>query len=243
MVTATTFYFTSTRGAIGSGSVSTGLRWAWVHNFGSIAFGSFIIALIFTIRLLVYYVAKKAEKASGDNGFVKAVSCIAQCLLKCLEDIMEYINKAAYAYMTISGESFCKAALNGLMLQLNHAASFAFANILAAAFIMLGKVGLTVLNCFILYLYITRTAPEVEVNGQVETPSPWGPLVIVAFSTFLLVSVFLGMFDESVIAMMTCLAADLSLHDDDNEWGPPTLHRVIDTIHGKDPDEEDKLYA
>ena len=124
MVTATTFYFTSTRGSIGSGSVTQGLRWAWVHNFGSIAFGSFIIALIFTIRLLVYYVAKKAEKASGDNGFIKTISCIAQCLLKCLEDIMEYINKAAYAYMTISGESFCKAALNGLMIQLNHAAYF-----------------------------------------------------------------------------------------------------------------------
>lgn len=78
---------------------------------------------------------------------------------------MEYINKAAYAYMTISGESFCTAALNGLMLQLNHAASFAFANLLAAAFIMLGKIGLTVLNCFILYFYITRTAPEIVVNG------------------------------------------------------------------------------
>jgi choline transporter-like protein 2/4/5 len=238
MVTATTFYFSSTRKEIGSGQVTTGIRWAWVHNFGSLAFGSFIIALIFTIRLLVYYVCKKAEKASGDNGFIKAITCMAQCLLKCLEDIMEYINKAAYAYMSISGESFCKAALNGLMLQLNHAASFAFANILAAAFIMLGKIGLTVLNCFILYFYITGTAPEV--NGQNTTPSPWGPLVVVAFSTFLLVSVFLGMFDESVIAMMTCLAADLSLHNDDNIWGPPTLHRVIDTIHGKDPDEEDK---
>lgn len=159
MVTASTYYFTSTREKLGAGQVSTGIRWAWVHNFGSLAFGSFIIALIFTIRLLVYYVCKKAEKASGDNGFIKAISCMAQCLLKCLEDIMEYINKAAYAYMSISGESFCKAALNGLMLQLNHAASFAFANILAAAFIMLGKIGLTVLNCFILYFYITGTAP------------------------------------------------------------------------------------
>merc|ERR1719313_1525153 len=94
MVTASSFYFSSTRDTYGSGQVGTGLRWAWVHNFGSVAFGSFIIALIFTIRLMVYYICKKAEKASGDNKLIKAISCMAQCLLKCLEDIMEYINKA-----------------------------------------------------------------------------------------------------------------------------------------------------
>jgi len=238
MVTASTFYFSSTRKELGSGQVATGLRWAWVHNFGSVAFGSFIIALIFTIRMLVYYVCKKAEKASGDNGFIKAITCIAMCFLKCLEDIMEYINKAAYAYMSITGDPFCKSALNGLMLQLNHGASFAFANLLATLFILLGKVGLTIANCVIVYFYLTGTAPKVE--GDARPPSPWGPLVLVAFTTFILVSVFLGMFDESVIALMTCLAADLNLHDDDNIWGPPSLHRVIDTIHGKDPEEEDK---
>jgi choline transporter-like protein 2/4/5 len=247
MVTATTFYFSSTRFEWGSGEIGTGLRWAWVHNFGSVAFGSLIIAIIFTIRMCVYYVAKKAEKASGDNGCVKAIACVALCLLKCLEEIMEYINKAAYAYMSISGESFCKAALNGLMLQMNHGASFAFANLLATLFMLLGKVGLTVLNCVIVYFYIVGTTAKMDKTvdpksgEQVNnTPSPWGPLVIVAFFTFVLVSVFLGMFDESVIAMMTCLAADLQMHKDDNIWGPRSLHWVIDSINGKDPKEEDE---
>jgi choline transporter-like protein 2/4/5 len=250
MVTAATFYFSSTRDTYGSGQIGTGLRWAWVTNFGSIAFGSFIIALIFTIRMLVYYVCKKAEKASGDNGCVKCITCVAQCLLKCLEEIMEYINKAAYAYMSVSGESFCQSALHGLMLQLSNGAQFGFANLLAAMFILLGKVGLTVANCFILYFYITGTAPTIKAGqpGQsgtavMQTPSPWGPLVIVAFTTFLLVSVFLGMFDESVIALMTCLCADMQVHGGDNKWGPPTLHDVIDTINGLDPDAEDKKYA
>jgi hypothetical protein len=103
MVTASTYYFTSTREEYGSGQVKTGLRWAWVHNFGSLAFGSCIIAIIFTIRVIVYYVCKKAEHASGDNAAVKCISCLVQCLLKCLEEIVEYINKAAYAFMSIAG--------------------------------------------------------------------------------------------------------------------------------------------
>jgi hypothetical protein len=64
------------------GSEVVGMRWAWVNNFGSLAFGSLIIAIIFTIRVIVYYVAKKAEAAGGDNGAVQCIICVAQCCLK-----------------------------------------------------------------------------------------------------------------------------------------------------------------
>lgn len=77
MVTASTFYFDSTREHYGSGSISTGFRWAWVHNFGSLAFGSLIITIIFVIRMLVYYACKKAETLSGDNPVVKATICVS----------------------------------------------------------------------------------------------------------------------------------------------------------------------
>lgn len=67
---------------------------------------------------------------------------------------MEYINKAAYAFMAISGSNFCSSALDGLLLQFKHGIKFVFANILASGFIMLGKLGLTVLNCFITWFYM-----------------------------------------------------------------------------------------
>lgn len=76
MVTAATYYFTSSRTEVGSGNMGQGLRWAWVNNFGSIAFGSLIIAIIFTIRVIAYYFLKKAEKMSGDNALVKCLSCV-----------------------------------------------------------------------------------------------------------------------------------------------------------------------
>lgn len=76
MVTAATYYFSSNRTTTGRGNMSKGLRWAWVNNFGSLAFGSLIVAIIWCVRVAVYYAFKKAEKMSGDNGFIKAVSCI-----------------------------------------------------------------------------------------------------------------------------------------------------------------------
>jgi len=116
MVTASSFYFSSNRDHYGDGSLSLAFRWAWIHNFGSLAFGSLIITIIFVIRVITYYFCKKAEKLSGDNPVVKALVCLVSCFLKCLEEVMEYINKAAYAYMAISGQNFCKSALDGLLL-------------------------------------------------------------------------------------------------------------------------------
>jgi len=154
MVTASSFYFSSNKDHYGNGSLALGFRWAWIHNFGSLAFGSLIITIIFVIRLVTYYFCKKAEKLSGDNPVVKSLVCLVTCFLKCLEEVMEYINKAAYAYMAISGQNFCKSALDGLLLQFKHGLKFGFANLLAQGFIMLGKLGLTVLNVFLTYFYM-----------------------------------------------------------------------------------------
>jgi len=174
-----------------------------VNHFGSIGFGSLIIAIIFTIRVIAYTICKKAEAAGGDNKIIQCISCLVQCFLKCMEELIEYINKSAYAFMSMSGESFCTSAKYGIMLQIKHGAGFMFANYLAAAFIMLGKVGLTVLNTFVCYWIMKYGTKDLD-----QISSPWGPLVMVAFSTYVTVNIFLSLFDESVLAMMYCVCAD-----------------------------------
>ena len=233
MVTASTFYFSSTRRKVGEGQVSTAFKWAWVQNFGSLAFGSLCVAIIFTIRITVQYLAKKAVKESGDNKVIKCIACMAVCLLKCLEEIMEYITKAGYAFMAVSGESFCKAALHGLMLQMSHGVTFAFAKLLAQMFILLGKIGLTILNTVLTYYYMKMVSTDGGIQDFL------GPMIMVALTTFLLVSVFLGIFDVTVISMLTCTAADMDLHNGDNKWGPKTLHEVIDKLNGVEGSDKD----
>lgn len=167
---------------------------------------------------------------SGDNPVIRATVCLVQCFLKCLEEIMEYINKAAYAFMAVSGKNFCNSALNGLLLQFKHGLKFGFANLLAVGFILLGKIGLTVLNVAITYFYMKQT------NAMDDVSNPYAPLSIVTLTTFMLVSIFLGIFDESVIALMTCFCADLDIHGGHTQWGPESLHKVLDSIKGDDDD-------
>ena len=60
-----------------------------------------------------------------------------------------------------------------------------------------------------------------------EVSSLWGPVAIVAVSSYLTASIFLGLFDTSVNAMMTCLAIDMDHHNGEPVKGPPTFHDHI----------------
>lgn len=130
MVTATTYYFSSGHDEAtggfkdGEGQVNLGFKFAYMYHAGSLAIGSFIIALIQFIRIVFMTIAKQAERASGNNPAVRAIVCMANCLLKCIEKICDYINKAAYAYMAVSGDNFCKSAWNGFLLNLKHILKF-----------------------------------------------------------------------------------------------------------------------
>lgn len=84
MVSASTYYFNSSAEKEGEADVSLGIHFACVKNVGSLAMGSFIIALIEFIRIVFMYLAEKAKAASGNNPAVKAVVCVGNCLLWCL---------------------------------------------------------------------------------------------------------------------------------------------------------------
>ncbi len=120
--------------------------------------------------------------------------------------------------MAVSGDGFCGAAWNGFLLQVKHVQKFAFANSLATAFIFIGKVGVTVGNCFSFMFIIKLT------NGPDEQPDLIAPIAVLALLTYLTAVVFLNIFDTGVMGLMTAMAFDLDLHGE-LRYGPPTFHQ------------------
>lgn len=67
---------------------------ALTTSFGSICFGSLVIAVVKALRAMVNM------SRQSDNSFVK---CIAECILACIERIIQYINVYAFSYVAIYG--------------------------------------------------------------------------------------------------------------------------------------------
>lgn len=227
MVSAASYYFTSTKQKEGSASVMKGFHYAYFKHGGSLAFGSLVNTLISIVRYIVEASSDAIQKGGEANVVTQVLLCCAKCLVRCLESFVEYLNKTSYAYMAVSGDSYCKSAWNGFLLNLKHNAKYTFATTLAYMFVFLGKIFITCLNCATFYLitrYITKNVDDVQ--------SIWGPVAIIGITTFITAHIFLCLFDEATIATLHCLAIDMDLNEGKPQYGPPTFHDKIERVYG-----------
>lgn len=120
--------------------------------------------------------------------------------------------------MAITGENFCSSAWNGFLLQMSYGLEFVWANTLATIFIFLGKVFIVVLNCFTLLFFMKLRHDDEEVTSK------GGPLLVCAVASYFTANLFLGIMDEAVLALLTCLCIDKGINDGEPKYGPPTFH-------------------
>ena len=81
---------------------------ALTTSFGSICYGSLLIAIIQTLRAMANQ-AKNDSNNDGNAGLAILFCCL-QCILSLIADILEYFNKYAFAQVAIYGKDYCSAA-------------------------------------------------------------------------------------------------------------------------------------
>jgi len=113
--------------------------------------------------------------------------------------------------MALSGDSFCASAWSGFLINIKHGFSFIFANLLANILIFFGKIAITIANCYTLYLFTSFGTSQTNIDLN-PVFSISAPMVIVGVTTYITSSVFLGVFEEAVIALMMCKCIDIDLN-------------------------------
>ena len=81
---------------------------ALTTSFGSICFGSLLVAIVQALKTL----ANEARQ-NGDAGIL---ACIAECILACLQSLLEYFNKWAFIYVGLYGYGYLEAGKNVITL-------------------------------------------------------------------------------------------------------------------------------
>lgn len=127
-------------------------------------------------------------------------------------------------YMAVTGQWFCSSAWDGFLLNLKHGFKFIFANTLAKMFMFIGKVGITVGNCISCYLIMRYITFDIE-----ELSSIWTPIILVGIVTYMTASLFLALYEEAVMALLTCVCCDMDMHgvglqSGEPRFGPETFH-------------------
>lgn len=78
-------------------------------SFGSICFGSLLVAIIQALRQIL-----NSARQNEDAGAMLA--CCIDCILSCIESLLEYFNKWAFVYVGLYGYGYCEAGKSVMQL-------------------------------------------------------------------------------------------------------------------------------
>lgn len=209
IVAIVSWYFTENENTRGNFSICRGYWWALRYNMGSLLFGSFVLAVIWTIRAIFEYVNKKIQ-GSGDRPIPRPVQILltcCRCCIACCHRFIKYVNMNAYCQVALTGEPFCMAAMNGFILILKNSACFIFTGGLGSFFNLIGKLLVCILNMIIAYILLDLG----DNKFMKDINSPIGPLVVVFIISYVIANIFMGMYTTCATCVLHCLFADIDI--------------------------------
>lgn len=115
------WYFATNRKNLGS-PICRAFSWGLVIHIGTVAFGSFVLALVWVIRQIIAYMKQAAEQDKRKAGKTQGqlmLACIS-CCAQCFEKIIKYITKHAYIETVLHNAHFCKGCYESSAIVLSN---------------------------------------------------------------------------------------------------------------------------
>ena len=177
------------------------------YHLGSVAVGSFLIALVQLARAAMAYVANQLKAAAKGNSWLAFALCCANCCLSCLDCCIQVVTKNAYIYVALKGEGFLASGRRVFSLITQHGAVFAVVNVLGVLIVTLGKVLIAVISAFVAYLIVENYA-IFQAGGAQQLSSSWLVILVTLFFGYATGSAFMSVFDVAVDTVLVCYVTD-----------------------------------
>ncbi len=226
-----TWYFSHAGDKEGEAKVLKGLKWTFRYHFGSLAFGSAILAIVWLIRTMFEYMRKKLNKADR-TGIMKTILCICSCCLYCLNRFVKFLTKNAYIQVALKSSNFCVSAWNAFILVLRNIVKFGFVNTVGTIFIFVGKfliAGLAGALAFVVAAYWPWITNRIT--------SPIIPAIACALIGYVIASIFMSIFSIASNTILQCFILDTEIAQIKSDGGanhqPQCLQGFVDAIEDR----------
>ncbi|EEQ29834.1 pH nine-sensitive protein 1 [Microsporum canis] len=151
-------------------------RRALTYSFGSICFGSLVVAIIQFLRHLCSIARSQSMQDGGIGGAVGyAIFCILGCLIGLLEWLAEFFNRYAFCHIALYGKAYVPAARDTWKMIKDRGFDALINDCLIGPVLSFGGLFIAYACALLAYLYLLFTEPPYNSEGQ-YTP------FVVAFS-------------------------------------------------------------
>jgi hypothetical protein len=180
------------KGNLPSFPVMASVKRSIFYHTGTVAFGSFIIAVIQFIRYCLAYIKEKYLK---DKPTLACLVSIIECCLKCFERCMEFISRNAYIVTACKGKNFCMAAYDAFCFILANIGQIAAVNWVSAYLMFLGKAFVCAGTAAVCWFIIAADS---------DLANPLVLVILCLLIGFVIASVFLGVFENAISTILVC---------------------------------------
>lgn len=168
------------------------------YHLGTILFGSFLIALVQLVRILLELVDRQTKKLQETNAALKlAIKCV-KCCLYCFEKSLKFITNYCYIYVALQGSSFCSACIKTFGLITSQPAQLALNTFVRVVLGLIQTAGITVFCTWICHAHLERLG----------NPEPMYPALITALAAYVIASSFALVFSCALDTLFVCAVRD-----------------------------------
>lgn len=199
------WYFERDKDNITYFPIARALKILLLHHLGSVAVGSFMIALVALFRSLVLYLSKKYKEIM--NPTLKTVLCCCGCCLKCLQKVVEFISSRAYIMMMIFGKSFFPSAIDALNLMLRNILRTSLLSGISGLVIFFCTVACSAITTFCCIIIIRPDFLGVEIE-IVEVVNWWLFSLLCFIISFAVVYIIMQVYDSLIDTIFLCFLVD-----------------------------------
>ncbi|OAE18975.1 hypothetical protein AXG93_461s1160 [Marchantia polymorpha subsp. ruderalis] len=196
------------------------------YSLGSVAIGSFLVAVIQMIRFILEFIRNKlkAVEAAPGGCLISILCCCAQCCLGCIEWTLKFINRNAYIVIAIKGKGFFRAAAKASGLIINNILRVGTVNVLGDFVLFLGKACVSVAGAFFAFLMLDQHRYK---SGSNKVSSPLFPVLFCWIFGYSIASMFFGVVEMAIDTILLSFCIDCEENNGNARFAPPLL---MDTL-------------
>ncbi|CAH8467877.1 unnamed protein product [Schistosoma mattheei] len=204
------------------------------YHTGSLAFGSFLIALLQWLRVTLEYINAKLKKANNPvtNFLLKCLSCCFWLL----EKFLRFLNRNAFIMIAIYGQSFCSASRSALSLLARNVVRLFVVDKVTDFILFIGKLVVVSIVGGMAYVYLEGILFKGnDFLSDAFTSNlhyAFVPLGIIILASYLVASLFASVFEMGVDTIFLCFLEDLEKNDGSAER-PYYMSKNLMNILGK----------
>lgn len=197
------WYFCSQKpGGFPKGSTRGAFKRAMTYSFGSISFGSLLVAIVQMLRQACS-IAQQNEAAEG-NIFGVCLFCCLQFLIGLLDWAIQFINEYAFSYIALYGRSYIPAAKATWTMIKDRGVDVLVNECLINPVLSMGALFVAYLSTILAFLYLQFTRPSFN-DGNTFT------VVIMAFAFLIglqIANIFLVPIKSGLATFFVAMAFD-----------------------------------